>query len=111
MFIQPRRLEKLTKEFQILCDAVMDLNPQPLVGKIPDDLLESAHLLVMADAAVVRECNNIAEILTKTEPYKLIKVVMEHHQKLSHYLFIRSMILDGNPEAEDDSEDSDLKIF
>lgn len=109
MFNSPRKLENLTKAFQILCDAVMDLDPKPLVGKVPEDLLECAHLIFMTDAAVVRECANVAEQLTTAAPHELVNFVVDHHQKLSHYLFIRSMILDGNQEG--DSGDDDLKIF
>jgi hypothetical protein len=109
MFNSPRKLENLTKTFQILCDAVMDLNPKPLVGKVPEDLLECAHLLFMADTAVVRECANIAEQLTTAAPHELINLVVDHHQTLTDYLFIRSMILDGNQEG--DPGDDDIKIF
>lgn len=111
MFNSPRKLENLSITFQTLCDAVMDLNPQPLVGKVPEDLLECAHLLFMADTAIVRECANIAEQLTTAAPHELVNLVIEHHQKLTDYFFIRSIILDGNPENGDDSDEFDLKIF
>ena len=109
MFKSPRKLESLSESFQALCDAVMDLDPQPLVGKVPEDLLESAHLLVMADTAVIRECANAAKDLSKAAPHEIIGMVSAHHQKLSHYLFIRSMILDGD--TTDNADDTDLKIF
>lgn len=109
MFKPPRKLEHLTEKFQSLCDAVMDLEPQSIIGKIPDDLLECAHLIVLADASVVRECANAAEQLSKAPPYEIANVVMAHHQKVTQYLFIRSLILDGN--RVDDAEDYDLKIF
>jgi trans-aconitate methyltransferase len=96
MFDPPRKLEHLTEHFQSLCDAVMDLEPQSLIAQVPDDLLECAHLIVLADASVVRECANAAELLSKATPHDIANVVMEHHRKITHYLFIRSMILDGN---------------
>lgn len=109
MFNPPRKLEHLTEQFQSLCDAVMDLEPQSLVDKIPEDLLECAHLMVLADASVVRECANAAKQLSKAPPCEIANLVIAHHQKVTHYLFIRSMILDGN--RVDDSEDFDLSIF
>lgn len=109
MFNPPEKLEHLTELFQSLCDAAMDLDPQSLAGKIPDNLLERAHLVVLADISVVRECASTAEQLSKAEPYEIAKLVVEHHQKITHYLFIRSMILDGDP--ADDLDDLDLEIF
>lgn len=104
MFEPPRKLEHLTELFQSLCDAVMDLEANALVGKIPDDLLECAHLIVMADAAVIRECKSATERLSQAAPYEIVNLVVAHHQKMSQYLFIRSMILDGN--QADESVDS-----
>jgi hypothetical protein len=109
MFNPPRKLELLTEEFQTLCDAVIDLNPKPLVGKVPEDLLECAHLLAMADAAVVRECTKVTEKLITSAPHELLNSVVAHHQKLTDYLYIRSMILDGN--QDNGPELFDLKIF
>jgi hypothetical protein len=109
MFNPPCKLEHLTELFQSLCDAAMDLDPQALVGKIPESLLECAHLVVLADISVVRECASTAERLSKAEPYEIAKLVMEHHQKITRYLFFRSMILDGDP--ADDPDELDTEIF
>lgn len=109
MFNPPRKLETLTEAFQALCDAAIDLNPKPIIGRVPDDLLECAHLLAMVDAAVVRECNKVAELLTTSAPHELLNSVVAHHQKLTDYLYIRSMILDGN--QENGPELFDLSVF
>lgn len=109
MFNPPCKLEHLTELFQSLCDAAMDLDPQSLVGKIPENLLECAHLVVLADISVVRECASTAEQLSNAEPYQIASLVVEHHQKITRYLFVRSMILDGDP--ADDPEHLDLKVF
>ena len=95
MFGSPRKLGHLTELFQSLCDAAMDLDPLPIVGNIPEDLLECAHLIAMADASVVRECANAARMLCDAEPHDLVNLVVAHHTKITHYLFIRSLILDG----------------
>jgi len=109
MFNPPRKLDFLTEEFKTLCDAAIDLNPRPLVGKVPEDLLECAHLLAMADAAVVRECNKVAEQLITSAPHELLNSVVAHHQSLTDYLYIRSMILDGN--QDHGPELFDLSVF
>lgn len=109
MFNPPCKLEHLTELFQSLCDAAMDLDPQSLAGKIPENLLECAHLVVLADISVVRECASVAEQLSNAEPYQIVNLVVEHHKKITRYLFIRSMILDGDSAA--DPDDIDLKIF
>lgn len=109
MFSPPRKLEHLTELFQSLCDAAMDLDPQPIVGKIPEDLLECAHLIAMADASVVRECANAARQLSDAAPHELVNLVVAHHKMITHYLFIRSLILDGD--LADVPDDFDLKIF
>lgn len=90
MFTPPRKLENISESFRILSDAVMDLNPQPLDGKVPEDLRECAHLLAMADASVVRECSKVGEQLTTSAPHELLNLILAHHQKLSHYLYISS---------------------
>ncbi len=109
MFNLPGNLDHLTELFESLCDAAMDLDPQALVGKIPESLLECAHLVVLADVSVVRECASVAELLSNAEPYQIVNLVVAHHQKITQYLFIRSMILDGD--SVDESDDFDLKIF
>jgi hypothetical protein len=109
MFNPPCKLDHLTELFQSLCDATMDLDPKALVEKIPENLLECAHLVVLADVSVVRECASVAEQLSNAEPYQIVNLVVEHHKKITHYLFIRSIILDGDP--ADDLDDFDLKIF
>ena len=109
MFNPPCKLEHLTELFQSLCDAAMDLDPQSLAGKIPENLLECAHLVALADISVVRECASVAEQLSNAEPYQIASLVVEHHQNITRYLFIRSMILDGDP--ADDPDDLDLEIF
>jgi hypothetical protein len=45
MFGSPRKLGHLTELLQSLCDAAMDLDPLPILGYIPEDLLECAHLI------------------------------------------------------------------
>jgi hypothetical protein len=81
MFNPPRKLENLSEIFQALCDAVMDLNFQPLVGNVPEDLLECAHLIVLADASIVRECATVAEQLSTVAPHERVSLVLAHHQK------------------------------
>ena len=108
MFKQPCKLEHLTELFQSLCDAAMDLDPQSLVGKIPENLLACAHLVVLADISVVRECASVAEQLSNAEPYQIVNLMVEHHKKITRYLFIRGMILDGDP--ADDPDDLDPEI-
>lgn len=109
MFNPPCKLEHLTEHFQSLCDAAMDLDPQALVDKIPENLLERAHLVVLADISVVRECASAAEQLSNAEPYQIVNLVVEHHKKITRYLFVRSMILYGDP--ADDPDDLDLEVF
>ncbi len=109
MFEPPRKLEHITKLFQSLCDAVMDLDHQPLVGKVPADLLECAHLIVLADASAVRECANAAEQLSSAPPENILKLISTHHERITSYLFIRSMVLDGD--LPDSDSDFDLSIF
>jgi len=112
MFNLPCKLDHLTELFQSLCDAAIDLDPQALVGKIPDSLIECAHLVVLADVSVVRECASVAEQLSNAEPYQIVDLVVAHHKKITHYLFIRSMILDGHTADDpDDFDDLDLKVF
>ena len=83
MFNPPCKLEHLTELFQSLCDAAMDLDPQSLAGKIPENLLECAHLVALADISVVRECASVAEQLSNAEPYQIASLVVEHHQKIT----------------------------
>lgn len=109
MFSPPRQLENLTGLFESLCDAAMDLDPQSLSGKIPHDVVECAHLLALADTAAVRECADVAALLSTAAPSNAVNLVIEHHAKITKYLFIRSMILDGNP--PDSSDEFDLSIF
>lgn len=112
MFNPPCKLDHLTELFQSLCDAAMDLDPQALVGKIPEGLIERAHLAVLADVSVVRECVSVAEQLSNAEPYQIVKLVVEHHKKITQYLFVRSVILDDDPaDDHDDFDDLDLKVF
>ena len=87
----------------------MDLDPKALVGKIPDNLLERAHLAVLADVAVVSACANFAEQLSNAEPYQIVDLMVAHHKVITHYLFIRRMILVGVP--ADDHDDFDLRSF
>lgn len=108
MFNPPCKLDHLTVLFQSLCDAAMDLDPHSLVGKIPENLLECAHLVVLADISVVRECASVAEQLSNAEPYQIVNLVVEHHKKITRYLFIRGMILDGDP--ADNPDDLDLEL-
>lgn len=105
MFNPPCKLEHLTELFQSLCDAAMDLGPQSLAGKIPENLLECAHLVALADIAVVRECASVAERLSNAEPYQIVNLVVEHHHKITRYLFIRGMILDGDQTDDPDGPD------
>jgi hypothetical protein len=109
MFDPPRKLKHITKHFQALCDAVMDLNPQPIIGNIPDDCLECAHLIILAETAVVRECTNAAEELSNSDPIDFHYLVSAHHAKISNYLVICSLLLDTD--LPDSSDDFDLKIF
>ena len=109
MLEPPRKLEHITELFQSLCDAVMDLDHRPLVGKIPEDVLECAHLILLAEAAVVRECTNAAEELANSDPMDFQYLVSAHHAKISNYLFICSLLLDTD--MPDSSDDPDLKIF
>lgn len=62
-----------------------------------------------ADASVVRECANAAQHLSEAEPHELVNLVVAHHKKITHYLCIRSLILDGV--LADVPKDFDLKIF
>jgi hypothetical protein len=106
MFDPPRKLTHITKHFQTLCDAALDLDPQPIIGNIPDDVLECAHLIMLTETAVVRECTNAAEELLNSDPIDLHYLVSAHHAKISNYLFICSLLLDTD--TPDSSDDSDL---
>jgi hypothetical protein len=96
MFDPPSKLKHITKHFQTLCDAAMDLDPQPI-------------MIVLAEAAVIRECTNAAEELTDVDPIDIPFIINQHHRKISNYLFICSLLLDTD--LPDSSEDPDLKIF
>jgi len=87
----------------------MDLDPQPIANNIPSDISECAHLLILADTAAVRECLGAARQLSEADPIFIPNMMVDHHQKVSNYLFIRSMVLDGK--APDPTGDEDLKIF
>ena len=106
MFDPPPKLTHITKHFQTLCDAALDLDPQPIIGNIPDDVLECAHLIMLTETAVVRECTNAAEELLNSDPIDFPYLVSAHHAKISNYLFICSLLLDTD--IPDSSDDSDL---
>lgn len=109
MFDQPRKLRHITKQFQTLCDAAMDLDAQPMIENIPDDVLECAHLILLTETAVVRECTNAAAEISTADPIELHYLVSALHKKLSNYLFICSLLLDKD--ISDTSDESDISIF
>jgi hypothetical protein len=94
MFDPPRKLKHITKHFQTLCDAAMALDAQPMIGNIPDDILECAHLIMLTETAVIRECTNAAEEISTADPIELNYLVSALHKKISNYLFICSLLLD-----------------
>ena len=109
MFNPPCNLDHLTERFKVLCDAALDLDPQSLADKIPENLMERAHLAVLADMSLVRDCESLAKELSIAEPHQIVNLVIEHHQKITRYLFLRSMILRGD--SEDDSDELDTEVF
>lgn len=74
-------MEHLTELSQSLCDAAKDLDPQSLVGKIAEDLLECDHLVILADMPVTRECASTAKDRLNAEPHELVNLVVAHHKK------------------------------
>ena len=106
MFDPPRKLKHITKKFQALCDAAMDLDAQPMIGNIPNDVLECAHLILLTETAIVRECTDAAEEISTADPIELNYLVSALHKKISNYLFICSLLLDTD--IPDPSDDSDL---
>lgn len=109
MFTPPRQITHPDARFKSLCDAAMDLDPQPIAGNVPDDITECAHLIALADAAAARECTQIASQLSKASPNQIIHLVTQHHARISNFFFVRGLILGDFPSQADD--ELDISIF
>lgn len=109
MFKQSRKITHPHAKFKLLCDAAMDLDPQAFTGNVPDDPTECAHLIALADAAARRECAHVASQLANASPNQIVPLITRHHTRITHYLFVRGIILGDFPSEADD--DMDLRIF
>lgn len=109
MFTPPRQITHPDARFKLLCDAAMDLDPQPIAGNVPGDPTECAHLIALADAAAARECARIGSQLAKASPNQIVHLVTQHHARISNYLFVRGLILGDSPSQTD--EEPDISIF
>ena len=109
MFTPPRRITHPDAKFKLLCDAAMNLDPQPIAGNVPDDTTECAHLIALADAAAARECAQIGSQLAMASPNQIVHLVTQHHARISNYLFVRGLILGDFPSQADD--ELDISIF
>lgn len=109
MFTPPRQITQPDARFKLLCDAAMDLDPQLIAGNVPDDPTECAHLIALADAAAARECAQIGSQIANASPNQIVHLVIQHHSRISNFLFVRGLILGDSPFQTDD--ELDISIF
>jgi len=64
-----------------------------VVCEIPDGI--DAVVLDENVSEPVGALHAAARMLCDAEPHELVNLVVAHHTKITHYLFIRSLILDG----------------